>query len=398
MDITEIAWIALGGEEGNETGADAAEAAATQQATTQEAGSAFRKGVELAAGTVDPDEVAPLQPQREPETGPTDDGATDDEEGKTEDEIAAAREAKKAAAPKEGEQPPPTDDDADAEAKAAQEKFEAELAAETDQLRKEGVQPKAIERFKAQSTRIRDLETRVSTFEAERPELERQAQEAVRFEESIASTGSNPEQFGRVMGYLYAVNRGTAEQKQQARQALADELAWIDSELGIASEHHDPLEAHADLKKKVQFGEIEREDALELAKLRRLSKQRETEETQQDEQKALKEAQEQALVDMRAVGAELAKRDGAEQFKARLKLLAPTIQVIHDKYAPHEWAGKTREAYEALKKAQPVIPVSKPRVTPSGVRPGPGGGEQVPTVTSGNAFGMGVAAARKAGR
>jgi hypothetical protein len=383
----QIAWNEPEGDEDTQAGTDAAAAAATAQAAAQDAPSPFRAGAEAAAGKVDVEEVAGLQPVRPVDTsGATDDGAPADIEGKTEEQIAAEAAAKAGKKGGESEEQAPPDDKG-ADEIDDDETFKANLAKEVDALAKEGVKPKALERFKAQAERIRTLET-------ERPELERVAAEAVRWEESITSTGADPEQFGRVMGYLHAINKGSREDKMQARQALTDELKWIDQQLGIKGEHYNPLDEHADLKRKVETGEMDKADAEELAERRNADKLKADADAKTQTEQQRETEINTALTGIKAFGAEQAKKD--PQFKAKLAYLAPTVELIQKNLPPAKWLGAIKDAMAKLPKL-PTAAQPKPRVTAPTVRPGASTSTE-PVITTKNAFSAGVEAARKTGR
>jgi len=361
------------GDEIDDEAADAAAAAAAADQGAPDAASPFRKGVELAGNAVDLDEVAPLQPT--PAAGTT--AATDegvDDEGNP---IVPA-----------GEQPAPAtpEEEAEAEQAAAEKKYQEDLAKDVAALEAEGAKPKTIERFKTLTARVRELET----ASAELPALRDQAKAAVDWEETVTSTGAAPEQFANVLGYLHTINKGSREDQLKALGALDKERAWLAQKLGIKSEGYDPLDEHEDLKAKVQKGEIDESDALEIVESRRLKAERE----QGEQQKTMEQRQEMAIGEIAEMGKALRGKDPL--FKEKLAYLKPTIAVIQKTLPPEQWKGEIEAAYKALPKVQPEVK-PKPRVTAPATRP-TGGGNMKPEVTSGNAFSMGVQAAKNAGR
>lgn len=363
------------GDDDDQSQVDATTAAAGADTGAE---SPFRKGVELAGGAIDPDELPTTAPPAKDEAPAEVDNGVDDEGNP----IVA-----------DGEQPAPAaeeeaDEDAEAAAKAeADKKHQEQLEKDVAELTAEGAKPKTIERFKALTNRVRELETEREQI----PALTQQAQAAVKWEEAVLSTGADPEQFARTMGYLQVINRGTIEQKRQALTQLQEEVKWLSKEIGVKADGYDPLDEHEDLKARVQRGEIDEADALDLVEARRLKKERD----QGTEQQSRAQLEQTALAQITALGNELKAKD--PMFAHKLKVLGPTIKVIQARVHPSEWRDEVEKAYKALPKMAPPAP-AKPRPTTPPMRPSGGGAEMKPEVTSTNAFSMGVKAAKSAGR
>lgn len=359
------------------TNADAAAASATADSGKIDT-SPFERGVEAAkdipAGTIDDFTPKPVEKPAEP-------AATVEPQDPPKD-------------PKEGEQPqdPPAakDDDekgrADAEAAAV-----AATEKEADELSLKG---KARERFTAMSSRIRELETeRTTREEVVLPELARRAKQAEEWENSIASTGAEPEQFARVMSYLYAANKGTIEQKKLAYAALNDELKWMAQQIGVKADGYNPLDEFPDLKAKVESGAMDEEDALAWAADRKAKAAAAAAPTAPAATHG--NAPTPGLDALAQLGAELRARDG-DRFKTNIALLAPALKLIQAKFPEEEWAEQARLAYEALPKPQAKPKPATP--APAPVRPGGGAAHMVEKPTVANAFEFGVQKAKATGR
>jgi len=209
-----------------------------------------------------------------------------------------------------------------------------------------GLKGKAEQRFREMASTIK---TQAQEIEPLRAEAARSAE----WERLVTETKATPEQFGQSLGYLTYINSGDPAKMGQAFDFLLGELQALGKNIGREVPGLvDPIADHADLAQAVQFGEITRAAALELAQRRtaqNLATQRETVETTQ--------AQQQAEHDrgMAAV-AELSNRLKAEDptFDQKLAFLAPALDGIRRTVHPSQWAAQI----EAMYKQVPAIPVA----------------------------------------
>lgn len=244
--------------------------------------------------------------------------------------------------------------------------------------------------------RFRELSERAAEVEALRPAAERGQQ----WEETIKSTGANPEQMGNALNYLAAVNSRDPAAMAQAYDFMQQEMAWLAKELGRPAPGYDPLAEHADLGRQVADGEITRAAAEELIRTRRaaaLQQDSQQRQRQQAEQQASEEqAHQQALQQVGALGQQLRAAD--PQFEARFKSIQPIVAVIQNTLPPQQWAAAIQQAYLAA----PAPAVAQPAQRPPAAAPNnparATGVDLAQAPTKENAFDFGVAAAKAQGR
>lgn len=244
--------------------------------------------------------------------------------------------------------------------------------------------------------RFRELSERAAEVEALRPAAERGQQ----WEETIKSTGANPEQMGNALNYLAAVNSRDPAAMAQAYDFMQQEMAWLAKELGRPAPGYDPLAEHADLGRQVADGEITRAAAEELIRTRRaaaLQQDSQQRQRQQAEQQASAEqAHQQALQQVGALGQQLRAAD--PQFEARFKSIQPMVAVIQNTLPPQQWAAAIQQAYLAA--PAPVVAQQAQR-PPAAAPNNPAratGVDLAQAPTKENAFDFGVAAAKAQGR
>lgn len=203
--------------------------------------------------------------------------------------------------------------------------------------------------------RFETLRTRYDEVIAERDQATQTAQQ---WQETIASTGATPEQFGSSLQYLSLVNSGSPESLQQAYDLLSGELANLGKLIGReVPGAYDPLADHPDLQQRVEDRMIDREDALEIAQARQqralsqASSQRTTQATsdQADLQAHLNEVQ--------AFGAQMRASDPLAN--AKLQAIAPLVKRVVGNLPRSEWVGAIRDAYAAAVVAPPT-PAAEP--------------------------------------
>lgn len=386
LNLTGFGYEGEGDDEGGEDAASAAAKAGEQQGDDAKP-SPFRQGVEKAAGQLDDDgvrfEQTPDDDAGDDEGEDTDKG--DDDKSKKPDAKAGDKDGKKS---DDGDEGDATDDE---EADAA---FQQKVDQEVADLKLSG---KTETRFREMSGRIRELETKHAEFaEIEKvlPGLQAAADAAAKWEDTLASTGATEEQFARTMSYLYAIHHGTREEKQQALTALDGERAWLAKELGVKSDTYNPLDEHADLKKRVESGDLDEADALDIVEARRVKKERDEASKNDDEASKRVAAEKAALAEVAAFDKEM-KAD--PQYAYKLRTITPTIQLVRRTLPPAQWKAEIKKAWDAV-----VVPKLEKRTpTPiankSSIRPGASNG-QVGKPTSKDAFRVGVQRAKEHGR
>ncbi|WP_313319509.1 hypothetical protein [Stenotrophomonas sp.] len=282
--------------------AAAAQAAATvasnDGATDTDALDAFSQGVE----------VAREQEVREEGGAPA--AATEGQPAGGAESDAAGSEGADAAAPAagaEGEQGGDPDAAAPAAAAAASSQPDA-IDAEIKDL---GI---ANERTQK---RFRELSERAAEVETLRPDAERGRQ----WEETIKSTGADPQQMGNALNYLAAINSGDPAAMGQAYDFMQQEMAWLAKQLGRPAPGYDPLAEHAELAKQVADGDMTRAAAEELIRTRRAtalqldSQQRQRQ--QAEHQGMAQQVHQDALQQVGALGQQLRAAD--PQFEAKFR-------------------------------------------------------------------------------
>ncbi|TDB26846.1 hypothetical protein ATCM_03835 [Stenotrophomonas sp. ATCM1_4] len=244
--------------------------------------------------------------------------------------------------------------------------------------------------------RFRELSERAAEVEALRPDAERGRQ----WEETIKSTGADPQQMGNALNYLAAINSGDPAAMGQAYDFMQQEMAWLAKQLGRPAPGYDPLSEHADLAKQVADGDMTRPAAEELIRSRRttaLQQDSQQRQRQQMEQQATAEqAHQQALQQVGALGQQLRAAD--PHFDAKFKAIQPMVAVIQSTLPPQEWAGAIQRAYLAAP-APVVAPPAQRQPAAAPNNPARATGldlSQAPTKE--NAFTFGVAAAKAQGR
>lgn len=314
--------------------------------------------------------------------GDTDDGAGEGEGEGGEGEGAGGEPGAGA----DGQPDPAAAGEETDEARAAREQEERAAAAKADDdkaVKELGLRGKAEQRFRDLSGQVRDLSQKLEAVGGDdavklltdlggKQGLERVVQDAQaqhQWDRHMAEIGCTPQQFGQAMGFLKAIGSDDPAVLKQARDNLLAEVALLDGRLGEKTERHDPLASHADLKAKVQRGEIDEEDALEIARLRaggqRAQQQTEQQRLQQEQQQAIQQGQD-ALAQL---GIELKQRDGESVFKARMAIIAKALDAAVPNLPPAQWAQHAQALYDSIPAPQPQAPrAPTPRVGKSPAR------------------------------
>jgi hypothetical protein len=376
-------------------------AAPDPEALQQGALDAFEQGLQASAGAPDDATVAP-SPRRaaktpqEPKAGPPnpDDGEDDVDEDLDENGNPKVR-------PDDDVDEDDLDDE-DGQEIADDEAAAAAQAKVDDEVKALGLKGKAEQRFRSLCNDIGERDRKITQLETYREHTKA----AVDIQEALLNTRTTPDQFGAMLFYFDAVNRRDPDALAQAWEMLEKEQEFIGTLIGKKAGGHDPLAAHADLRKEVDDGVISEERALELASLRARGKlmlehqQEDRAARQQDEER------EKGLNDLALLGAELKAADAAV-YAARLPMLRPLINEIVRLAPPKEWEERVRRAFVSLPRgaapAAGTLPGSKPARAPvrqQPMRPS-GAGATVPVArkatSAEDAFSMGLDAARERG-
>ncbi len=196
---------------------------------------------------------------------------------------------------------------------------------------------------------------------------------------AITGSGLNADTFNVMLDYASKFNSAKFEDREAAYDFLMGELRNLAGEIGRVPPGEHPLKGHDDLIKEIEAKTLTPQRAVEIAKQRN----RETaigrhqqshgarlEQTQRDEQ-----ARGAARQELSKVGQELAKKDGAAEYKRKADLVLANIKDEIMALPPARWAAAFRKAYSLIPTA--VAPL---KLKPKG--PQPLRGNKVP---SGNA-------------
>lgn len=238
--------------------------------------------------------------------------------------------------------------------------------------------------------RFRELSERA----AEADQYKGRAAKADEWEQTIQSTGTNPEQFGAALNYLRAVNSGSPEAMSQAYDIMEKELQWLGEKLGKAAPGFDPLSKHEDLKQKVASGDMTPEVAAELAQHRSRG-QLATEHQQAQQTQSQQQAEwNSGMAQIQALGNQL--RSADPQFQQKFAMIAPTLEIIQANLPPSQWATAIHNAYQKLPSVPAPAPAPAKPATPSPIRAN-GASMMAKPKTDLEAFDQGVSLAKARG-
>ncbi|KRG86165.1 hypothetical protein H7691_12475 [Stenotrophomonas sp. CW117] len=244
--------------------------------------------------------------------------------------------------------------------------------------------------------RFRELSERAAEVETLRPDAERGRQ----WEETIKSTGADPQQMGNALNYLAAINSRDPAAMAQAYEFMQQEMAWLAKELGRPAPGYDPLAEYPELAKQVADGDMTKAAAEELIRTRRASAlQQDSQQRQRqvmEQSQAATQTQEQAMQDVQALGAKLRAAD-PQHFDAKFKAIQPMVAVIQDSLPPQQWAAAIQKAYLAAPAPVAAPAQRQPAAAPNNpVRAT--GVDLSKAPTKENAFDFGVQLAKTQGR
>ncbi|MDQ7996068.1 MAG: hypothetical protein AAGC76_09465 [Luteibacter sp.] len=215
-------------------------------------------------------------------------------------------------------------------------------------------------------TRFREMASTIKTQAQELEPLRAAAERGEQWEKMVLETRATPEQFGQSLGYLAYINSGDPGKMGQAFDFLLGELQALGKNIGREVPGLvDPVADHQDLAQAVQFGEMTRAAALELAQ-RRVAEQRMRETQSATEQKSRQQAEhDKGMQDVAALSERLKATDPA--FGEKLKVLAPVLDSIRQSVPPSQWVAKIEDVYQRIQVAAPVAaappaPAARPPV------------------------------------
>ena len=147
---------------------------------------------------------------------------------------------------------------------------------------------------------------------------------------------------------------------------MADELAFVGKLLGKEAPGIDPLDAHADLQQRVQNGELDRRDALEITQLRQAQLIRNAQAQQTTQTSTKQQGIDAAVRGVEQLSVQLKAAD--PHFDARWPILAPQVKLICEAFPPEQWAQRIATAHAGLPPYVPPTPIRQ-AATPV-MRPG----------------------------
>lgn len=271
------------------------------------------------------------------------------------------------------------------EQRAERERAERDAAAKADDdkaVRELGLRGKAEQRFRDLSGQVRDLSQKLEAVGGDevvqtltqlggKQGLDRVIEDAQmqrQWDQHMETIGCTPQQFGEAMGYLKAINSDDPAVLKAARDNLLKEVALLDGRLGEKTERHDPLDAHPDLKSKVQSGAMDEEDALEIARLRAGGQRAQEQTAAQRVQQEAQQAQEAGRSQLAQLGATLRQRDGDAPFKARMAVIGRALDAALPALPPAQWVAYAQQLYDSVQLPAAAAPPAKPRVGKSPAR------------------------------
>lgn len=306
-----------------------------------------------------------------------------------EDLVPGSNEAAEAAAAKDAEAGKAGEPVKDADGKPVEAKAEPDEAAkEADTL---GLKGKANERFREMAAEIKELAPLRDALKeagikdvAELPVLAKRAKDGDDLVHMVSETGASPEQFGMTLDYLAVAAKANAGDRAAAEQAFkfaqAEVAGWA-QKLGIEVPGvHDPLAEHADLKAKIEAGDMTREAAMEVAQARASTAALAQRNADTERATATTQAQQQAVQQgVDALKAWEAPKLADPAYAAVRPALNAKVLEIRQKYPPSLWAEATELAYQALAAEAKAAAVPPKQPVPGPVRPGGPRPAMVPT-------------------
>lgn len=214
-------------------------------------------------------------------------------------------------------------------------------------------------------------------------ELESRLAEQEKVWETMESMQITPDQFSQAIGVIGFINSQDPAKLEMAYEVLSKEIELLGRKLGKAAPGYDPVQDDPDLASKVKRGELDPQDARELAELRRknaLVAERSQASLAQQAQAVEAEACRQSLNQL-----EVQLRQTDPQYDAKVKVLMPLLQTQMASVPFADRPATFLRAYQSLQLPATVAPSAPPPVVrpdpANTARPKSGAGGPVPTST-----------------
>lgn len=191
------------------------------------------------------------------------------------------------------------------------------------------------------------FEKLTTTLKETRQQAQQAAEYAQRWRDTIESTKAPPEAVGESLEILRLIHSGDPAQMGQALDKLEAARANLAKALGRDLPGVDPLGDHADLAAEVERGELSRQRALELARIRAAEQAQRNQSQQQTAAQQREQAIEQGAQAVDQLLAELKRTDAS--YATRMGVLQPMLRTIAANTPPERWVTAVREAYAAVR-------------------------------------------------
>jgi murein DD-endopeptidase MepM/ murein hydrolase activator NlpD len=201
------------------------------------------------------------------------------------------------------------------------------------------------------------FEKLTTTLKETRQQAQQATEYAQRWRDTIESTKAPPEAVGETLEILRLIHSGDPAQMGQALDKLEAARANLAKALGRDLPGVDPLGDHADLAAEVERGELSRQRALELARIRAAKQAQRNQSQQQTAAQQREQAIEQGAQAVDQLLAELKRTDAS--YATRMGVLQPMLRTIAANTPPERWVAAVREAYAAVR-----VPASAPAHQP----------------------------------
>ena len=297
---------------------------------------------------------APDAPETEEETPEGEEAPEGEDAGEQEESPEGEEEADE-----EGEEEPEGEEEADEEGQEeppAPKKPAKEPDPINDPLPK-GTLESTRERFQHVVGQLKQQTERADTAESQLNELV----------SSITDAGMDGEKYAVMLSYAKGVNSGDPEQMRASYNILMGELKNLATALGEPLPGTNPVEAHADLVKLLNEGKITPEIAAETAldRNRRAAAQKLQAARQNSQQgdAAFQAALQRSIADFKALGPQLAARDGQAEYKRKAQIVIDMSYDLIMQLPPAKRVAAFKKAYDKV----PAAP--KAAVAPAGGKP-----------------------------
>jgi hypothetical protein len=181
---------------------------------------------------------------------------------------------------------------------------------------------------------------------------------------AIQNTGTSAEEFATTVQFLEAFHSEDPKMLEKALGILQQNMENIALRLGRDVPGVDFLQGFDDLKSKVHYGQLTKEDAQEIARSRTRASREQTLNTQrttaQQTETAAKAEKDTAISALNDIGQQLLKSD--PDYQRKFDLLVHPLQAAFKRLPPSQWKDAFNEAYAAIKlpPAAPAAPAAPP--------------------------------------